>query len=205
MEYRVDTHGARATWDGFPGFTADLVVTEDGKQATGKMSVSETGDVELQLSDSFSWAQKKLRSLVGHRLGGSDRNYDVSFADGLTTPLGRLIKINDDTLMGSRYRVQGDIIREVHRNMKDIRFTITVIDVSRNKEGKYLPSVYTVSYWDTKTGALKSTSVVRDHWKRVGKWDLPARQLTVESTDKGTRHVKEIRLNNIRLLAGESR
>lgn len=195
-----NAHDGRATWDEFPGFSAKLIVSEDDRQATGNITVSTTGKVSVQMSESFSWVNRKLRSLVGHRMAGGERQFDVAFADTKETPLGRLIKINDDALMGSKYRVQGDVIREVHRNMEDSRFTITVIDVARNKEGRHLPSVYAVSYWDKKSGVLKSTSVVRDTWTRIGSWDLPASQLAVESTNEGTRVVKEIRLVDHRLL-----
>ncbi len=64
--------------------------------------------------------------------------------------------------------------------MRDMRFTISVIEVYRNLEGKYLPRTYTVSFWDAKTGNLKSTSTVLDEWKRVSKWGLPSRLLSIE-------------------------
>ncbi len=201
----VRSHDARADWKGFPGFTAEVVATQDGESATGTIAVSASGDMTLELPSSMAWAERKLDSLVSHRFGDTSREYDVSFADAVKNhPLGRLIKINDDALMGSQYRVQDDVIREVHRNMGDTRFTITVIDVARNKDGQYLPTMYTVSYWDSKTGDLKSTSVVRDDWKRVGKWDLPAKLLSVDSSDEGQRHVREIRLTNLQLLEAAS-
>lgn len=198
----VRAHEARATWNGFPGFAADLVVLDDEELAQGKLEVSASGELTLELSDKrFGWVERKLRSLAAHRMADGDREYDVSFADeNEQHPLGRLIRINDDALMGSRYRIQDDVIREVHRTMDDTRFTISVMDVARNADGGYLPKFYTVSYWDTKTGALKSTSVVRDDWIRVGHWDLPARLLTVESRGDAKRSVRDIRLSNHRLL-----
>jgi len=196
----IRAHKNRATWAGFPGFAAELVVAEDGRETTGKLTVSADGELSLELAGSLDWAERKLESLVAHRMGTADTEYDVSFADKAKNhPLGRLIAINDDRLMGSRYRVQDDLIREVHRAPQNIKFTITVLDVNRNPEGNYLPKYYTVSFWDKETGKLKSTSTVLDDWKRVGEWDLPARQLTVESAD-GERSVKEIRLKNHRLL-----
>ncbi len=196
---------ARATWDAFPGFSADVVVSENDSQAVGKLTVSARGEVSLALSESFAWAERELKSLVRHRIGSGNREYDVSFADKEKhNPFGRLIKVNDDASIGSLYRIRDDIIREVHSNMQNVRLAITVIDVAWNKEGKYLPSVYTVSYWDAKSGDLQSTSVVRDTWTRVGKWDLPAQQLRVDSTSDGKRQVKEIRFAKHRLLGADA-
>jgi hypothetical protein len=203
-ELMIRSHAARETWNGFPGFTADILASDGRHQAQGKITVSDSGELTLGIDTSdMAWVDTKLESLVAHRLADESADYDVSFADQDTQhPLGRLITINDDALMGSRYRVQDDIIREVHRTMRDARFTITVLDVFRNPDGKYLPSYYTVSYWDAKTGDLRSTSVVRDEWKRVGNWDLPARLLSVESSPDASRVIKDIRFENHQLLEG---
>jgi hypothetical protein len=194
-------HDTRATWDGFPGFTAELAVSANEQQASGIVEFSADGAVKVSLPEGFEWVETKLQSLADHRRGGGDRKYDVSFADDHTQhPLGRLIKINDDALMGSHYRIGGDVITEVHRTMGDTRFTITVIDVARNREGKYLPKMYTVSFWDVKTGNLKSTSVIRDQWLEVDRWELPSDLLTIETADDGQRVVKEIKFQGHKLL-----
>lgn len=199
----IRAHASRATWAGFPGFTADLVVAENEQKTTGKLSASSSGKLSLELSDSLDWVHSKLQSLVAHRTGTAAQKYDVSFADiNEEHPLGHLIKINDDSLMGSQYRIQDDVIREVHRAPHNVKFSITVLEVQRNANGKYLPKYYTVSFWDRKTGELQSTSVVLDDWKRVGEWDLPTRLLTIESKDQ-ERNVKDIQLNNHRLLPEE--
>ncbi len=198
------SHLARATWDNMPGFQADIVVSDDGRRIKGRATVDAAGDVQIDLPENakIDWVDRKLKSLVAHRQGSGDQSYDVSFADQETTqPLGRLIRINDDKLMGSQYRIRDDVITEVHRKMGDMRFTISVIEVYRNPEGKYLPRTYTVSFWDAKTGNLKSTSTVLDEWKRVSKWDLPSRLLSIETADDGQRHVRQIEFRHLKLLA----
>jgi hypothetical protein len=134
-------------------------------------------------------------------MSSAERKYDVSFADDEAHhPLGRLIRINDDALMGSHYRIRDDVITEVHRKLENLRFTITVTEVHRTAEGKTLPKAYTVSYWDAKTGGLTRTNAAVDEWTRVGRWDLPTRLLSFESTDDNRRNVREIRFSKLKLL-----
>ena len=45
--------------------------------------------------------------------------------------------------------------------------TISVFEVNRNSQGKYLPGFYTVSFWN-KDGSLKSSNTVCETWVRVG-------------------------------------
>lgn len=202
-ELMVRAHAARATWgEDFPGFSADVRLSRNSQRVAGRLTVTADGEVQLDIPESFDaeWAQRQLDSLVQHRQAGSDREYNVSFADDETThPLGRLIKFNEDRLH-SIYRIKGDVITEVHRTMGDQRFTISVLGVTRNAEGKYLPRTYSVSFWEAGSGDLKTSSTVQDTWKRVRRFDLPARILTVTTEDGSERDVKEIRISGHVLL-----
>jgi uncharacterized GH25 family protein len=167
----------RAVWRNFPGFEADLVLFAEGREHKGRIHVAADGQVTLhglELKDEKPLLGT-LRSLVGHRLSSGEGDDHGSFADAQTDhPLGRLIKLDSGSAMASTYRVKGDVIHEVNRQGENGRFTITVFDVHRNPEGKHLPGYYTVSYWN-KDGSLKSSSVIRESWTRVGHLDLPAK------------------------------
>lgn len=184
---------ARAAWQKFPGFEADLKLFTGGHEQSGKIKVSAGGQVELsgfQLEDDKPVLQV-LRSLVGHRMGSGGEDSDVSFAEEPTGhPFGRLIKFNSDTAMGSHYRIKDDVIREVNRKTEGGKFTISVLEVRRNEEGKYLPGVYTVSFWN-KDGSLRSTTTTNETWKRVGAFDLP---LTHDSVGTSANEIKNTRM-----------
>ncbi|MFQ5732783.1 MAG: DUF3386 family protein [Planctomycetaceae bacterium] len=198
----VRAHKSRATWKNIPGFTADVIVVRDGKRVAGKLTVTSKSDVVLSLADQTEakWAERSLKSIVMHRRSSQGRKYDVEFADKqMHHPLGRLIKLNEDR-MGSVYRVKGDVITEVHRTMGAIRFTISVMEVARNKEGKTLPRSYSFSTWDVKTGNLKSNTTTHNAWQRVGKFDLPSRLLWITTGDDGKREVRQIVLRKHHLL-----
>lgn len=166
---------SRAAWVNFPGFEADLKLFAEGHDHSGQIKVTSGGEVELsgfQLKDEKP-VLTVLRSLVGHRMGSGSEDSDVSFAEEpIGHPFGRLIKFNGDTAMGSHYRIKDNVIREVNRKSESGRFTISVLEVRRNEEGKYLPGVYTVSFWN-KDGSLRSTTTTNETWQRVGAFDLP--------------------------------
>ncbi len=173
----------RAVWNNFPGFTADITVYESGTQHQGAIEVNADGSMELQglkLGED-SRVEQTLRSMIAHRMGSGAADDDVSYADDdADHPLGRLINLEYDTSMGSSYRVQGDVIREVNRSMGGGHFTITVLDVYRNPEGQYLPSNYVMNSWDQDEN-LRSSTAVRDNWTRVADFDLPKSHMSVIS------------------------
>ncbi|HUE69313.1 MAG TPA: DUF3386 family protein [Pirellulaceae bacterium] len=184
---------ARAMWDNFPGFEADLKLFAEDRSQQGRIKVSASGEVALsgfELTDDKPILQM-LRSLVSHRLGRGADDESVSFMDEqLDHPLGRLIKFDEDVSMGSHYRIQGDVIRQVNRKTDSGRFTISVFQVRRNAEGKYLPGVYSVNFWNA-DGTLRSNATTCETWIRVGAFDLP---LTHDSVTAGKDVHKTVRM-----------
>ena len=198
-------HQRRAQWDGFPGFTANLVARSNEQRIAGQVVVSAEGAVELQLTAAreFEWVAEDLQSLVDHRLPSDEEDYNVSFAaDDSGTALGRLIRFNEDR-MHSVYRIRGDVITEVHRMMGPRQLLISVFDVKRTRGKKYLPRSYSVAWTDVKSGQLLSSTVVNNQWTRVGDFDLPARILKVIHRGDGSREVRDLRFSKLKLAKDE--
>jgi Protein of unknown function (DUF3386) len=193
---------ARATWDeSFPGFTADLVILMDGEATHGEVRVSLKGvvDVDAPEGKAREWARAQLRSEVMHHLAepspfGSQAEFAEPAGDH---PLGRLIRLSGDRLESS-YRIQGDQFREINRTLQAEKFSIKVLLSARNAEGKDLPSVFTVTFWDARTGALKRAETFHVTYVRVGRFDLPASRTQVVSEDKAA-PVRRLELSNHRL------
>jgi hypothetical protein len=169
---------ARAMWQDFAGFQAKVTGHVDGRAFSGTAAIDAKAEVKLELDDDTvrDWVHDQLHSLVIHRQASSGIRAEpvLRFADDDTKhPLGRLL-----TFIGGRfassYRVRGDEIMVVNRNIGAQNMSITVLDNDRNAEGKYLPRSYTVQYWDAATGALNRTETFQNRWQRVGKLDLPA-------------------------------
>jgi len=193
---------ARATWDeSFPGFTADLVILMDGEATKGKVRVSHEGEVDVDAPEGKAreWARGQLNSEVMHHLAGpSPFGSQAEFAEPAGVhPLGRLIRLSGDRLESS-YRIQGDQIREINRTLRAEKFSIKVLLSARNAEGKDLPSVFTATFWDARTGALKRAETFHVTYVRVGRFDLPASRTQVVSEDKAA-PVRRLELSNHRL------
>ena len=195
----ADARDARALWVKFPGFTADIAVTVNGKTQRGSVQVNEKGKVEISdlPEDMAKWTKGVLSSAVSHRLSsGEEPKTQCYFADeDASNPLGREIRMIGDE--GSSFRIRDHQIMMVNRTMGDTRFSITMLENKRNEEGKYLPRSYSVHYWDAKTGALKKTESHHQGWSRQQGMDLPEviRVITVEKVVDA----REIALSNIKL------
>lgn len=193
----------RASWKGFPGFTADIRAAVDGRRWSGKATVSAKGDVELTMEDESvtPWVQDQLESLVMHRFArpASGKAPVVRFGDeDRDHPLGRLV-LFEGGKFASSYRIKEKQLAVVNRNLGKTNMTITVLDNDKNKEGQYLPRSYTVQYWNAASGALQRSETVQDRWTRLGSWDLPVSHQMLTASGSG-QSVKMFTLSNHRLL-----
>ncbi|HJT77617.1 MAG TPA: DUF3386 family protein [Gemmataceae bacterium] len=204
----AEARAARATWHGFPGFTADVEVNLDGRVSRGRVDVKPDGKVTLDLGKAeedraaSAWARRELGSVVGHRLdGGGDTPTPCVFTDeNAHHPLGRAIHVLDDEYHSS-YRVRDRQILVVNRSMPqaDVRFTITVLENRPNAEGQFLPTAFVVDSWALEGGALKSSEAHHQTWQRVGAFDLPATILVV-TAGTGTQEARSLKLSGYKLL-----
>jgi hypothetical protein len=188
---------ARASWEQFPGFSAEIAGSVDGRAFSGKTKVAATGDVSLELDDNVvkPWVEEQLQSLVTHRMAPPKHEGSpvLRFADSdASHPLGRLL-IFEGGQFASSYRVLDDRITVVNRNLGKRNMTITVLDDVRNAEGKQLPQSYTVQYWNAENGELDRTESISNRWTRVGRYDLPA-TVTVRTASKAGLTVRNLQL-----------
>ena len=193
---------ARATWEQFPGFSADVAGNVDGRAFSGKAKIAASGEVSLELDEGVvkPWVDEQLQSLVNHRLPAPKSGTPpiLRFGDqDKANPLGRLL-IFDGGQFASSYRVQDDRITVVNRHLGRQNMTITVLDDARNAEGKQLPRSYTVQYWNADDGTLERTESISNRWTRVGRYDLPASILVTAATKAGL-SVRSIQFSNHQL------
>jgi uncharacterized GH25 family protein len=196
----ADARAARANWDNFPGFTADVEVNLDGTITKGKVKVDAKGKVDLDMAEgeAAKWAKGQLDSIVGHRISDGDLDTPCAFADDVKDhPMGRAIQVLNDENHSS-YRIKDRQVIEVNRRTGPVKFTISVMENRQNEEKKYLPVSYVVNTWDAASGALKSSATFHQEWKRVGKFDLPA-NLTVVTATGGKLEARGITLTNQKL------
>lgn len=202
---------ARAFWQDFPGFEADMEINRDGQVQRGTLRVDERGKIRFDgVADPDGWANRILASLVGHRMDNSaEKETPCAFDDhDERHPLGRAIRVLTGELHSS-YRIRDNQIIVVNRTMNGSRFTITVLENVLNENGKYLPTNYLVNYWDAKTNALQRSEGHHQSWKRLGDYDLPV-TVRVTTAVSGTGEnaplsTRSITLSKHRLAAAASR
>jgi N-acetylneuraminic acid mutarotase len=200
-------HHGRATWQKpFPGFTADLTAASAGRAASGTFKVGGDGKLEIKLAEpqGLDWVDRSLNSVIGHRLADDQGAENVEFADEDTKhPMGRLLK-SKDASEKSLWRVQGDVLTEVHRFHGENHMVISVGEVARTPEGKHLPKSFSVTTWNEKSGAIVSTRQVLQEWKRVDGVDLPVKIIAATNKNNGSRLVEEIKFAKHQLLKSET-
>jgi len=193
---------SRANWHEFPGFSAQIEGDVDGRPFSGTVRVEKEGAVELKIDQDVaaSWVKDQIGSIVLHRMAPSRRSTPVlRFADqDVKNPLGRLL-----TFVGGRfassYRVKDDQLKVVNRNLGSENMTITILENEKTAEGKYLPHLYTVQYWDAAEGNLLRTETFENLWQRVGQFDLPAANTVITSSASGL-SVQSFKLSKHELL-----
>jgi hypothetical protein len=199
----AEARAARAGWENFPGFSADLEANVEGKVFKGKVGVGAKGAVTVTLDGADDevkmWARRTLSSIVSHRLdsGASSTPHCAFEDDNADHPLGRAVKVLGDEFHSS-YRIRDRQIIVVNRTMGDYRFTITVLENKLTEEKRFLSSVFVVNNWDLKTDALRSSETCRQTWVRVGAFDLPEGVLTL-TAEKGRQEARRLTLSNHRL------
>ncbi len=203
LEALVRARDGRAIWSDFPGFKADLKVLSGDKATDAKVTIDADGVVTLEMpkSDVSDWVEEQLNSMVQHRMpDGEVTQGDVTFAETEAThPLGRKIDLGDPSLQ-SAYRIKDDVIMEVNRTAgPTMRFTISVLEIERNAENKYLPRSFTMNFFDAKSGDLRTSLGYFNSWQRVGAFDLPKQIIEVDA-HKGGASTKEIAFSNFELL-----
>lgn len=195
----ADARVARATISQFPGFTAELQLTMQGKEYRGMVQVDGKGKVIIGEIDGpqASWARRVLASAISHRLQNPTQMHTpCNFADeDKVHPLGRLVNVLNDELHSS-YRIRDNQIMVVNRIQDGTKFSITVQENYKNEEGKFLPSAYAVHTW-AKDGALEKTEAHTQGWIRLQGMDLP-HVIRVVMVGKDM-EARELRLNKIKL------
>ncbi len=192
----------------FAGVTVDVVLNDNGKVSKGSLNYEVGKPAELKIEgldeETKGWLNDQAVSIIAHRRGGDfskgDGRHPITFGENDKSPAGRRIELNDS--MKSSYRVRDNQVVEVDRRMGGERFIITVLETTRTPEGKSLPRHFTVTYFDAKTGAIKSSEAFTDEYKLVnGVWFPASRRLVRAVNGKVITRVTEfhnprIRFNN---------
>ncbi|MBA2117379.1 DUF3386 family protein [Bremerella alba] len=201
---RQAAHDAREVWQDFPGFSANIVVSEDSQRYEGTIRVGKDFEYVLDIAEEGKkpWLKSKLRSVISHREPhASPEQYDVSFQDDKAEHAGgRLIAENDGSGI---FRIQDGLIREIIRRNESSWFEITTLENFTTPSGKILPQTTSVTFRDPDTGNIESNLSNYFAWKQVGDFYLPDHCYTVKTGEKGERSIRKLEFTGHQLHLGE--
>lgn len=193
----------------FKGFTADLAVNVNGKEARGRVTVKGPREVSVTLPDGDlqKWAENQIAMIAVHRgprsFEESDGKYVLTLGDDHDHPLGPKLFIHGDG-MSSVYRIKDGRITQInrktgHASMPPLAFTINVEDSMVTQDNKFLTTRYTVYYYSPTDGKLTNVESFADSHVRVGASDLPATRRVI-SFENGEVMVRSLTLSNHKML-----
>lgn len=198
-ELMLAAHNARAVWNDFPGFTADITIRTDGQQQAGTIVVGNDFEYDLKIADEAKqpWVKAKLRSVISHRRPEAFSENGFAFVlESGSDVAGQLVEELDGS---GTFRIRDGVLAEVLRKDDSQWMEISNLDMFVTAEGKQLPRATAVTFRDPASGNLKSQLSNTFEWKRFGQFDLPTRTFTVEVAGNGKRTVREIVFRNHRL------
>lgn len=195
----------RYTWDdNFPGYTADLKLTQGDEVYQGKIKVDSDLSVEVTEIEDETVKESvcnQMRDIITHRKRSSFEaaHGKNKFSLGEEDHTGAVeINVAGDA-MGSNYKVRDREICYVSRVMGPMAFTINTKE-NLNTEGGYISVKYNAVFRDSKTDELKGKRDFQEEYEEFGGYYLPTRQL-IEGIDKGEQKiVTEFNFSNIKLL-----
>lgn len=167
-----------ARWPaGYGGFTAEVVVNNDGQESRGQVTVKGPKEIETDLDGAAKeFLTENLASIAMHRgprsFEESDGKYKLAFGDDGVHPLGRKLVLGGDG-MSSFYRIKDGRIQQINRATPRMSFSINIEESVKTVDDKYLTHKYTVFYFNPQDGSLKDVESYTDDYARVGEADLP--------------------------------
>lgn len=156
-----------ASWNGFPGFTADLTVFRDGKTHRGEVVIPANRKIKLELGDADArkWALEVLLSIAttSSRKDFEERyqNVGVVFGKDDLHPQGQLVELRGDPYQ-SKFRILDNEIRAIERVTPEHRIALTILSIERDQQDRKRARTFVVNYLDAKSGDLVRSEAIHD-------------------------------------------
>ncbi|WP_017297620.1 DUF3386 domain-containing protein [Nodosilinea nodulosa] len=199
----------RYTWDAaFPGYTADVTFTHNGKTYSGQVQVS--ADLKLSVTGIADEAAQKavhgqLFEVSIHRVRRAfeDSHGSNTFDYGKTLADGAVEILMGGKAEGDRYEIKNQEVSMVHRHIHGVVVTIHTYS-SHDTGSGYLSHRYDSVYHDPKTGEQKGgLSDFEDEYTEVGGYYILSRRVietTIENGSDIQEDSQEFVFSNIELL-----
>lgn len=194
----------RYTWnENFPGYSADIQLTQGDEVYTGKvrinrdLSVEVTGIEDEKVQESV---YTQLRDVVTHRKRSAfEQSHGKNeFNFGNTDETGAVEILVKGDSMGSNYKVRDTEICQVSRVMGRMAFVIDTHESMDTGEG-YVASRYDAVFRNPQTNEVTSVLKFEEFYRKVGDYYVLSKQV-VQQYKQGERSDTEFNFSNVRLL-----
>ena len=194
----------RYTWDeNFPGYSANIQLTQDDEVYTGlvrinrDLSVEVTGIEDEKVQESV---YTQLRDVVTHRKRSAfEQSHGKNeFNFGKTDETGAVEILVKGDSMGSNYKVRDTEICQVSRVMGRMAFVIDTHESMDTGEG-YVASRYDAVFRNPQTNEVTSVLKFEEFYRKVGDYYVLSKQV-VQQYKQGDRSDTEFNFSNVRLL-----
>lgn len=194
----------RYTWNqNFPGYSADIQLTQGDEVYTGKvrinrdLSVEVTGIEDEKVQESV---YTQLRDVVTHRKRSAfEQSHGKNeFNFGKTDETGAVEILVKGDSMGSNYKVRDTEICQVSRVMGRMAFVIDTHESMDTGEG-YVASRYDAVFRNPQTDEVTSVLKFEETYEKVGDYYVLSKQV-VQQYKQGERIDTEFNFSNVKLL-----
>lgn len=194
----------RYTWnENFPGYSADIQLTQGDEVYTGKvrinrdLSVEVTGIEDEKVQESV---YTQLRDVVTHRKRSAfEQSHGKNeFNFGKTDETGAVEILVKGDSMGSNYKVRDTEICQVSRVMGRMAFVIDTHESMDTGDG-YVASRYDAVFRNPQTNEVTSVLKFEEFYRKVGDYYVLSKQV-VQQYKQGERSDTEFNFSNVRLL-----
>ena len=194
----------RYTWnENFPGYSADIQLTQGDEVYTGKvrinrdLSVEVTGIEDEKVQESV---YTQLRDVVTHRKRSAfEQSHGKNeFNFGKTDETGAVEILVKGDSMGSNYKVRDTEICQVSRVMGRMAFVIDTHESMDTGEG-YVASRYDAVFRNPQTDEVTSVLKFEETYEKVGDYYVLSKQV-VQQYKQGERIDTEFNFSNVKLL-----
>jgi hypothetical protein len=156
------------SWNGFPGFTADIKVYREGRTHSGEIRVNPEGRVRVDLADGDArkWVNGVMNSIISSsRQKDFEERYSnigVVFGKDDLHPLGQLVELRGDSYQ-TKFRILDKEVRVIDRTTSAERISLHIVSIDRDSEDRKRNRSFVVYYFDKKSGELVRSEAIRDN------------------------------------------
>jgi hypothetical protein len=194
----------RYTWDkSFPGYSADVLLTQDSEQFKGKIEVKPNLSATVLGIDNVDASKSiegQLREVAIHRIRRTfeETHGNNSFEYGETDETGAIEILIGGKASGDKYKLRNNEVCMVHRHIHGIVVTINTFSSHDTGTG-YLSHRYDSIYADPATGEAKGgKTLFTDTYEQVGGfWLISERVIEEEGGAKTTFTFSDIQMSAV--------